>query len=130
MTRDERIKDYIMKFYYACLLYAIIGFSWGAVMGGIPHRVVCVCPPRIPFISPRPHAFVLSSGRLLPFLFGTEAGPAESCIIPGIFHGDKCDRVVPASGRVGAIFPVGRRKIVEFIDKLLVLAISYKGFFR
>ena len=35
MTREEGIKDYIMKFYYACLLYAIIGFSWGAVMGGV-----------------------------------------------------------------------------------------------
>jgi cytochrome c oxidase cbb3-type subunit 1 len=35
MDREEGIKDYIMKFYYACLLYAIIGFSWGSIMGGV-----------------------------------------------------------------------------------------------
>ena len=35
MGREMAIKDYTMKFYYACLLYAIIGFSWGSIMGGV-----------------------------------------------------------------------------------------------
>ncbi len=35
MDREMAIKDYTMKFYYACLLYAIVGFSWGAIMGGV-----------------------------------------------------------------------------------------------
>jgi len=27
---------YILWFVYACIIYSIIGFTWGAVMGGIP----------------------------------------------------------------------------------------------
>ena len=27
---------YILWFVYACIIYSIIGFSWGAVMGGVP----------------------------------------------------------------------------------------------
>lgn len=29
-------KRYILWFVYACIIYSIIGFSWGAIMGGIP----------------------------------------------------------------------------------------------
>ncbi len=27
---------YVLWFVYACIIYSIIGFSWGAVMGGVP----------------------------------------------------------------------------------------------
>jgi cbb3-type cytochrome oxidase subunit 1 len=27
---------YILWFVYACIIYSIIGFSWGAIMGGVP----------------------------------------------------------------------------------------------
>ncbi len=27
---------YVLWFVYACIIYSIIGFSWGAIMGGIP----------------------------------------------------------------------------------------------
>ena len=27
---------YILLFVYACIIYSIIGFSWGAIMGGVP----------------------------------------------------------------------------------------------
>ena len=29
-------KKYILWFVYACIIYSIVGFSWGAIMGGIP----------------------------------------------------------------------------------------------
>lgn len=29
-------KKYVLWFVYACILYSIVGFSWGAIMGGIP----------------------------------------------------------------------------------------------
>ncbi len=32
----EEYTDYTLRFIYACIIYAIIGFSWGALMGGIP----------------------------------------------------------------------------------------------
>lgn len=32
----EVYKKYLIWFVYACIIYSIIGFSWGAVMGGVP----------------------------------------------------------------------------------------------
>ena len=29
-------RRYILWFVYACMIYSIIGFSWGAIMGGVP----------------------------------------------------------------------------------------------
>lgn len=33
--RDLDYTAYTLKFVYACIIYAIIGFSWGALMGGL-----------------------------------------------------------------------------------------------
>ncbi len=33
---DKEYTRYILLFVYACIIYSIIGFSWGALMGGIP----------------------------------------------------------------------------------------------
>jgi len=35
-TQDKEFIKYTLWFVYACIIYAIIGFSWGALMGGIP----------------------------------------------------------------------------------------------
>lgn len=35
-TQDAEYTKYILWFIYACIIYSIIGFSWGALMGGIP----------------------------------------------------------------------------------------------
>jgi cytochrome c oxidase cbb3-type subunit 1 len=32
----EEFTQYLLWFVYACIIYSIIGFSWGAVMGGVP----------------------------------------------------------------------------------------------
>lgn len=32
---DKDYTDYTLRFVYACIIYALIGFSWGALMGGI-----------------------------------------------------------------------------------------------
>ncbi len=32
---DREYTRYTLMFIYACILYAIIGFSWGAIMGGV-----------------------------------------------------------------------------------------------
>ncbi len=32
---DEVYVTYTLRFVYACIIYSIIGFSWGALMGGI-----------------------------------------------------------------------------------------------
>ncbi len=32
---EEGVKQYIVNFLYASIIYAIIGFSWGAIMGGV-----------------------------------------------------------------------------------------------
>ena len=29
-------RKYVIWFVYACIIYSIVGFSWGAIMGGIP----------------------------------------------------------------------------------------------
>lgn len=34
--QDSEYPRYILWFVYSCVVYAIIGFSWGAVMGGVP----------------------------------------------------------------------------------------------
>jgi heme/copper-type cytochrome/quinol oxidase subunit 1 len=33
---DSEYTRMTLLFVYACIVYAIIGFSWGAVMGGVP----------------------------------------------------------------------------------------------
>jgi cbb3-type cytochrome oxidase subunit 1 len=33
---NKEFTRYILLFVYACIIYSIIGFSWGAVMGGVP----------------------------------------------------------------------------------------------
>ena len=35
-SQAEEFTKYILWFVYACIIYSIIGFSWGAVMGGVP----------------------------------------------------------------------------------------------
>jgi cbb3-type cytochrome oxidase subunit 1 len=32
----EDFNKYLLWFVYACIIYSIIGFTWGAVMGGVP----------------------------------------------------------------------------------------------
>lgn len=34
-AQDKDFKRYTLWFIYACIIYSIIGFSWGALMGGI-----------------------------------------------------------------------------------------------
>jgi len=34
--QDKEYPRYTLWFVYSCVVYAIIGFSWGALMGGIP----------------------------------------------------------------------------------------------
>jgi cytochrome c oxidase cbb3-type subunit 1 len=34
--RERDFTRYILWFIYSCIIYAIIGFSWGALMGGVP----------------------------------------------------------------------------------------------
>ena len=33
---NKEFTRYILLFVYACIIYSIIGFSWGAIMGGVP----------------------------------------------------------------------------------------------
>jgi len=35
-TQDKEYTKYTLWFIYACIIYSIIGFSWGALMGGVP----------------------------------------------------------------------------------------------
>lgn len=35
-VQELEYRRYILWFVYACMIYSIIGFSWGAIMGGIP----------------------------------------------------------------------------------------------
>ena len=35
-VQDKEYTKYTLWFIYACIIYSIIGFSWGAVMGGMP----------------------------------------------------------------------------------------------
>lgn len=35
-TETQDFTRYTLWFVYACIIYSIIGFSWGAIMGGIP----------------------------------------------------------------------------------------------
>jgi len=30
------VERYILRFFYACIAYALIGFSWGAIQSGVP----------------------------------------------------------------------------------------------
>lgn len=34
--QDKDFTRYLLWFVYACIIYSIIGFSWGAIMGGVP----------------------------------------------------------------------------------------------
>lgn len=35
-AHDKEYTKYTLWFIYACIIYSIIGFSWGALMGGVP----------------------------------------------------------------------------------------------
>lgn len=35
-VQDKEYTKYTLWFIYACIIYSIIGFSWGALMGGMP----------------------------------------------------------------------------------------------
>src|SRR5450759_4743226 len=35
-SQSKDFTMYILWFVYACIIYSIIGFSWGAIMGGVP----------------------------------------------------------------------------------------------
>ena len=35
-TQKDEFTKYVLWFVYACIIYSIIGFTWGAVMGGVP----------------------------------------------------------------------------------------------
>ncbi len=35
-SQNKEFTRYILLFVYACIIYSIIGFSWGAIMGGVP----------------------------------------------------------------------------------------------
>ena len=35
-SQNHDFTKYILWFVYACIIYSIIGFSWGAIMGGVP----------------------------------------------------------------------------------------------
>lgn len=35
-AQDKDFKRYTLWFIYACIIYSIIGFSWGALMGALP----------------------------------------------------------------------------------------------
>ena len=35
-SQSQDFTKYILWFVYACIIYSIIGFSWGAIMGGVP----------------------------------------------------------------------------------------------
>jgi cbb3-type cytochrome oxidase subunit 1 len=35
-SQSRDFTRYILWFVYACIIYSIIGFSWGAIMGGVP----------------------------------------------------------------------------------------------
>lgn len=34
--QSKDFTKYLLWFVYACIIYSIIGFSWGAIMGGVP----------------------------------------------------------------------------------------------
>ncbi|MGB8410201.1 MAG: cbb3-type cytochrome c oxidase subunit I, partial [Gallionella sp.] len=34
--QSKDFTKYLLWFIYACIIYSIIGFSWGAIMGGVP----------------------------------------------------------------------------------------------
>ncbi|MEJ2553780.1 MAG: cbb3-type cytochrome c oxidase subunit I [Gammaproteobacteria bacterium] len=54
-VQDEDYTRYTMWFIFACIIYSIIGFSWGAVVGMIP--------PLRAFIDHRPHAHLIRLGH-------------------------------------------------------------------
>jgi cbb3-type cytochrome oxidase subunit 1 len=57
-ARDRDYTRYTLWFVYACIIYAIIGFSWGAVMGGIaPFR-------RFVDTAPHGHLILLAHGHI------------------------------------------------------------------
>jgi cbb3-type cytochrome oxidase subunit 1 len=35
-AQSRDFNKYLLWFVYACIIYSIIGFSWGAIMGGVP----------------------------------------------------------------------------------------------
>ncbi|MEO5702464.1 MAG: cbb3-type cytochrome c oxidase subunit I [Gammaproteobacteria bacterium] len=54
-SHDRTYRRYILWFIYACIVYSIIGFSWGAIVGMIPDLR--------DFINNRPHAHLIMLGH-------------------------------------------------------------------
>ncbi len=55
---DPEYTRYTLMFVYACIIYAIIGFSWGAIMGGVPVLRMFVDT------APHGHLIVLAHGHV------------------------------------------------------------------
>lgn len=36
MDQLSTVERYILRFFYACIAYALVGFSWGAIQSGVP----------------------------------------------------------------------------------------------
>ncbi len=66
-VQDKEYTKYTLWFIYACIIYSIIGFSWGALMGGIPafRDIVDYTPPAWTpdSIGAYPHQFVGMGGN-------------------------------------------------------------------
>ena len=55
---DREYTRYTLMFVYACIVYSIIGFSWGAVMGGVPVLRMYVDT------APHGHLILLAHGHI------------------------------------------------------------------
>lgn len=54
-AKDQEYTRYTLWFIFACIIYSIIGFSWGAIVGMIPALR--------DFINHRPHAHLIMLGH-------------------------------------------------------------------
>lgn len=57
-VEDSEYTHWTLLFVYACIVYAIIGFSWGALMGGVPILRMFVDT------APHGHLIVLAHGHI------------------------------------------------------------------
>lgn len=55
---DREYTRYTLMFVYACIIYSIIGFSWGAIVGGIPVLRMYVDT------APHGHLILLAHGHI------------------------------------------------------------------
>ena len=91
-SKSNDFTRYTLWFVYACIIYSIIGFSWGAVMGGVPairHFV---------HESPQGHLITLAHGHI------NLLGWVEMAIFAALYY------VVPAVSR-RAIYSVRLVKV-------------------